>query len=215
MDIKDLLKKLGIHQEEASQASIETSNEEEKENMNDTSNTAQFQKEETMQQNQNTFNQQSGNSNPDNLKALIDYEILNGRQLFVAKYGYIENLDQMLPLIESFAYRDFIAQLQRGEKPSYFKCLEEAKERVVKLFDETAKQLKRLNIPSFREQKESKPKEKPFTLEDMYGEYIKNLKNITTKYNTLIHYGWKPRGVKSIERGVLGLNQISEYKTEN
>lgn len=208
MDVKELLKKLGLSSEELQEENKES------EELEMSANSVETNVNEPASSNQ--VNQEMQNSPPpNNLQALIDYEILTGRQLFVAKYGNIENLDQMLPIIESFAYREFMEKISKGEKPSYFKCLEDAKERVVKLFDETTKQLRKLNTPTFRETKETKPKEKPFTLEDLYGEYIKNLKNITTKYNNLIHLGWKPRGVKSIERGALGLNQISEYKLES
>lgn len=149
-------------------------------------------------------------------KQLIDYEVLNGRQLFLAKYGHIEDIDKMLPLIEAQAYRDFTFDLSNNKvKGSYFVYLEEAKNKVQKMFEDAYKSFRKFNI-SYQNQSPNyqKPQEKEvFTTEDLFKEYIKNLKNMTVKHNRIMHLGWRPRNYPSIEMGALELSQKSEYKT--
>jgi hypothetical protein len=216
----ELLKKLGVKSEELTQKEQSFDSDfEEAKNENVAEQKAQQEvKQETNQKteqenNQKVFSQASGFND---LTNLIDYEILNGRQLFVAKYGNIEGIEKMLPIIETQAYKEFTNDLASGSlKGNYFSYLERAKETVTKMFEEAYKSFQSFNV-YYQTQQKTKAKEETKrnpTLQEIYGDYIKNLKNVTTKYNYLIHMGEKPPGVPSIERGKVALNERTEFKT--
>jgi hypothetical protein len=168
----------------------------------------------TQEKERSVQNIQSEQKEDNDLSKIVEYEVLNGRQLFLAKYGHIENIDKMFPIIETQAYRDFTNDLARGQvKGNYFSYLEDAKNKVYKMFEEAYKSFRIFNNYYAQNQVQQKnEQQKPFTVEDLYGEYVKNLKNMTVKHNRLMHVGWKPRGTSAFERGALELNQKSEYK---
>ena len=217
---EDLLKKLGIKSEElvSNEQSSENNIEEAKSENVAEQKAQQEVKQEANQKTEQENNQKDFSQAPgfNDLTNLIDYEILNGRQLFIAKYGNIEGIEKMLPIIETQAYKEFTNDLASGNlKGNYFSYLERAKETVTKMFEEAYKAFQSFNV-YYQTQQKTKAKEEPKkrpTLQEIYGDYIKNLKNVTTKHNYLIHMGWKPPGVSSIERGRVALNERTEFKT--